>query len=69
MEILGLFKGKKLELYSSVSGKCINLSEANDRVFAQKMMGDGWLLCMRRVRYVNLVTAKWKSCQISMKMS
>ena len=40
-EILGLFKGKKLELYSPVSGKCINLSEANDRVFAQKMMGDG----------------------------
>ena len=39
--MLGLFKGKKLELYSPVCGKCIDLSEVNGRVFAQKMMGDG----------------------------
>ena len=36
-----IFKKKVYELYSPVIGKSILLEQVNDKVFAEKMMGDG----------------------------
>ncbi len=34
-------KMKKIEIYSPINGKVINLNKVKDEVFAQKMLGDG----------------------------
>ena len=39
--MFGLFKAKKLEIASPVTGECIGLESVNDEVFSQKMVGDG----------------------------
>lgn len=37
-------QSKKLEIYAPVSGKIINLSEVQDPVFAQEMLGTGFAI-------------------------
>lgn len=39
--MFGLFRGKKLEIVSPVSGEVIDLATVEDEVFSQKMLGDG----------------------------
>jgi len=39
--MFGLFKAKKLEIASPVSGECIGLELVGDEVFSQRMVGDG----------------------------
>lgn len=39
--MIQLFKKSVKELYSPVIGKSIRLEEVNDKVFSEKMMGDG----------------------------
>ena len=39
--MFGLFKAKKLEIASPVSGECVGLESVNDEVFSQRMVGDG----------------------------
>ena len=40
--MLGIFKKKKeYEIFSPIDGKSIDLKEVPDKVFAQKLMGDG----------------------------
>ena len=37
-----LFKvQKKIQIYSPVNGKCVDLKDVNDQMFAEKIMGDG----------------------------
>jgi glucose-specific phosphotransferase system IIA component len=39
--MFGLFKTKKLEIISPVSGEIVDLESVSDEVFSQKMVGDG----------------------------
>lgn len=39
--MFGLLKKKINYIKAPISGKCIDISEVNDTVFSQKMMGDG----------------------------
>lgn len=39
--MLGMFKKKKVALYSPVNGKMISIEETSDEVFSSKMMGEG----------------------------
>lgn len=37
-----LFKvQKKIQIYSPVNGKCVDLKDVKDQMFAEKIMGDG----------------------------
>ena len=39
--MFGLFKRKKREVYAPVDGQVIDITEVDDEVFANKMVGDG----------------------------
>ena len=40
--MFGLFGGKKIEVFSPVAGKVIDISAVADEVFSAKMLGDGF---------------------------
>jgi glucose-specific phosphotransferase system IIA component len=39
--MFGLFKRKQREILSPIDGQVVDISEVNDEVFSQKMVGDG----------------------------
>lgn len=40
--MFGLFNKKKIEVFSPIKGKVIDITEVEDEVFSAKMMGDGF---------------------------
>lgn len=40
--MLGLFKKKPIRIASPIQGRCIDLTDVEDQVFSQKMVGEGF---------------------------